>query len=1526
LKCDGSGLEQGSFRANCEQPDKNCEGQVGGPVNLATGAMWHRPEADVTLHNPFPFSIRRGYWSKLAERTPPRSSILSNGWGINIFESAKIIESAPDVDWAAIYRWDGSIDIFRAPKDSASWEAETGKRRDLSGVKASGVLTMIDEEGVSRVFKGQTVGQPWLITSIIPPAGSSQAVNICYAPGSDPNNGTCSCSGTPASTSLPCRIEPAAGWAIKLEYVNQGGWRLQSLKLWDTINQAPGAIIAAYGYDSSNRLSLVRGARYTYEGNTYYLSKVEGQVGSSWAMQESHVWKNILNATCTTTKDCRVTQTEVPGEKYTMTYNTGTQTYTTIVKDEYKTGTQTYTLTFNLPDNKLVGVSPAGGCKSGAVSGYSYNTSHALGLLPYAVQFADNSFTSLVVDNNGDIRKLVQGDDDDDASTIPATEAAWETIDYHPAFGTPKALTRPSLCGGPNARAYLIYDYDDPAGSPTPTFCGPGNCSATLAPADFNRQTFPLKQPQREIRIGWTNSINNTCGTQKAYVRTFEYDSSGRLTKIHGPVSDQLTEFEYYSDLDPLLSKRNRLQKIKVLSASPSTYLTWEITSYDELGNPKTIVDASLQTWDVTYVNERIATITQPGTGGNRTTTFSYGGDGELETVTLPQGNAVQYVYNSTTRLLTNIKRKTSPTGTVLECLEFTRGDTHNPARVTLESYYTGDCSGGTLMLKEGYAYGQDIKGLPTTATTYRESSSTGHNRSVLYDTMYRLWKLTDENHSQENLKYTYTRMGLLKLVERAQNNAYQNAQAFEYDLHGNLQSATDGMARTTAYGYDDFERVISTSGPMTVTYVYDDGDRVTSRVEKVFMGDRGICRPPSQCPTASNQTISFSYDLANRPTGKSGRDLSVTATYDDGDIYVFNCIGGIGTLLQRRAGRLASLDRETTTGNVTKLKFGYDELGRVLLEARQDEGKSCYHIIGRTYGANGQLTSMSYPSGRVVEYVFGGADVDRPTGIRMTPRGLAQRDVLTNVAFKWGMPSTWKDGANQTTDITRNYDGSELERKLTKADLSTGITWRVDSRDAMGNPTALLEKDGAVVLQSSSFSYDEFSQVAPTDYSYNAAGDRTRAPNLIANLVYAYTGWNLTTVSRPNSEFCFYPSSQVTNFAYTDGSRPAYKRTTSYPCDGPVFPAPTSTYTYYRYTVDGLHSMTEGSRSFTYDGLKRRASWSNISVVPNVTAYEFWSPDNRLLGEIGYYSTSGIGPRPIKEYIYLGNERVAVATGEWCDGVAIIGKCTVGQYIEGTTYYLQGNHLGATIQATNSTGTWVMRASYGTFGNKTLSGSGFDIGGLAFAPGLPGQSDAAGSDPLYNGQRSYLAGYGRYMQPESVLQVPGLVRDYAAAGMPLNAFQYAANNPLRYIDADGLKPGDYFPTAEEAARDALDYYKADSKKNHREYGGRLYKSVDFAHKDKPYVATPDNGQGTSSSCKIEACRNPLQGSPGKCAGDYHTHGAKSTTHKDEEFSGEDKDQNDKDNLPGFLLTPGGKYLKYSPAPGKPRGGTVSPF
>lgn len=71
----------------------------------------------------------------------------------------------------------------------------------------------------------------------------------------------------------------------------------------------------------------------------------------------------------------------------------------------------------------------------------------------------------------------------------------------------------------------------------------------------------------------------------------------------------------------------------------------------------------------------------------------------------------------------------------------------------------------------------------------------------------------------------------------------------------------------------------------------------------------------------------------------------------------------------------------------------------------------------------------------------------------------------------------------------------------------------------------------------------------------------------------------------------------------------------------------------------------------------------------------------------------------------------------------------------------------------------------------------------------FPGQYFDEETDYFENWNRYYDPENGRYLAPEPLLQSPVYLRRMAHGGMSVPTYAYAANNPLRYVDPDGLSP-----------------------------------------------------------------------------------------------------------------------------------------
>ena len=126
--------------------------------------------------------------------------------------------------------------------------------------------------------------------------------------------------------------------------------------------------------------------------------------------------------------------------------------------------------------------------------------------------------------------------------------------------------------------------------------------------------------------------------------------------------------------------------------------------------------------------------------------------------------------------------------------------------------------------------------------------------------------------------------------------------------------------------------------------------------------------------------------------------------------------------------------------------------------------------------------------------------------------------------------------------------------------------------------------------------------------------------------------------------------------------------------------------------------------------------------------------------------------------------------------GLWMVFSVSVAQASE-QVYYFHNDHLGTPQAITDATGRKVWEAEYDPFGkaivNQDPDGDGQNVvNNLRF----PGQYYDAETGLHYNNHRDYDPATGRYLQPDPI----GL------EGGP-NLYSYVQNNPLVFIDPDGL-------------------------------------------------------------------------------------------------------------------------------------------
>ena len=765
--------------------------------------------------------------------------------------------------------------------------------------------------------------------------------------------------------------------------------------------------------------------------------------------------------------------------------------------------------------------------------------------------------------------------------------------------------------------------------------------------------------------------------------------------------------------------------------------------------------------------------ITQVQDNSGRTLTYTYDPDGRLTTVTDPAGGKTTYTWGAACTNANAI--------TCTELLSITDPDSHKTISNTYNSagLVTGqtDATGGTWAysyktnssaqitqttvtdprgIKDTLSF--DASGYLSAETDAAGTSAAATTKTVFDPTTHLLTSMTDPLGRTTN--YAYDSLGNLTSLTELAGTAHPSTWTFTYDpTFSRLTSITDPLGHTTTIAYNDTaqtETVTDALGHQWVITLNDEGQ-------------------PIEETNPSGDSTYLSYLYGELVAVANPLDETTSAYYNSVGqlLQVTNPEGNTTSYTWTPLGQLAS--QTSPLGALTS--YGYDPDGN-LTTVTDSNG----HTTAFTYNASSQVVKKTDPLGKATEYAYDpDGNLSSVTDADGNNDTFAYDDLNRLTTAKYGV-----SGTTAQTAIAYTYDAGN---RLTKAAQTPGGTYQF-AYDGLNDVLSASSPQGTV------------------SYTYNADGLRTAmtVPGQ-AKVTYSYDNDNRPTKITQGSSsvaFGYDADSRPTSLTLPDG----IKRTTTYDAAS----EPTAiTFTHsttqvgaldYSYTADGLISSESGSlatatlpaaiTSNTYNADNELTNSDGTAytynndgdLISNGTSTYTWNAQNQLTAISGATTASFT-------YDPFGRRETATvngtATSFLYDGLNVVQELSgttptvhlltggLDQVFQlttpsGTNSSFLTNELGSTIALANSSGQVTTSYTYDPSGGVTASGAAspntFDFAGT--------QNDGTGLYAM--GARYYSPSLGRFISQDPI----------GFDGGTSDLYSYANNDPINQSDPTG--------------------------------------------------------------------------------------------------------------------------------------------
>jgi len=754
--------------------------------------------------------------------------------------------------------------------------------------------------------------------------------------------------------------------------------------------------------------------------------------------------------------------------------------------------------------------------------------------------------------------------------------------------------------------------------------------------------------------------------------------------------------------------------------------------SYDPFNRVISMTDPNALLVEMTYdaLDRELATTRRGATPAEDiVTTNLYNALGDLLRVTLPEGNVLEYGYDTAGRLVTRERKPDASTSGERTIYVLDRAGNR-----TREEAQRWNGSSWVTEAATDYVYSSRCH---LDKVVHADGSVTEY----AYDCENNVERVWDANHPSGNQAnpasqvYTYDVLNRITAAAQPWSGAGGGSAvtAYAYDVQDHRNRVTDPNGTVTSRTFSDRDLLTQETSEVagTTSFLYNEHGRMTSRTD------------------ARNVTVASTFDALDRVTFVDFPEssLDTTYTYDEPAVPFSK-------------GHLTAILRDGQT-----ISYAYDRFARILQDG----------ALGYSYNKNGNLKTIAYPGAVTALYSYDFAD--RPMTLSLQDGAGPAQPVVTASSYKPYGPRASLTLGNGLTE-TRTFDARYFPLGIS---VPGRLEWAYTTDD-MDNVTRI--DDVLAPTASRTFAYQDFHYFltqgdgpwGTRSWSYDKTGNRLTETRDGLTDAYSYApsaaGGNsprLTSIARSGGSTWgfFHDAAGDLIFQSRDTNKLRYDYNAEQRLSQLRIDSDTAAQGLSRLTYDGRSFLTRAT--FTAFAGSALPEWETVST---------YGSEGDLLHRSLLHRRTPSSPRNQPQVqddgyvLYFGDRPAAIYTKRLSTPAP--GSPTLTTKL----VWLTSDLLGTPVLATDATGVTIWQGGFEPYGEDW---NGAQANGIFLR--FPGQwqdetwqNVSLDSDLYYNMFRWYDDGTGRYNRPDPL-----------GVDASLDLYGYADQNPMAMIDRLGL-------------------------------------------------------------------------------------------------------------------------------------------